>query len=192
MMGRMARYPSLTPYLGPTACYDKQIDPEQLLRRLAYGRATPMLRPRQRLTTVFFARLLDAMANAHVVLVKITQSESGAYSIARRLRAELPPESFGVTVDFDPAHGDWNVLVFNQVPMEMRVIRPREPDGEVWIGPREVARVLRVTRDHAARIIDRAGVDTRRRGGRNERQIRQRDMAILANRKGRWRRRTRR
>lgn len=186
----MARFPSGTPYASPTHCYDEMIDPEQLLRRLAYGKAAPMLRPYQRMNGLFFGRLLDAMANAHVVLVKTARCEETVRKTARILRRELPPEAFGLAVDFDPGSGEWNLLVFNEVPIGLRTIRIRE-QGDVWIGPREVARVLKVTPSHAARIIDRTGVRQRRTGGCLERQIRQQDLVILANRKGRWRKRTR-
>lgn len=176
-------------YPGPTV--GMEIDPDELLRQLAYGSRKPMLRPRQRINGLFFARLLDEMSQHHTVLVRTTLSASGAHRLARRLREELPSDAFGIHVDYVPRLEEWNVLVFHQIPREMRVPRRRDEDGNVWIGTQEVARVLKLSRFQARRVIDSAPVETRRVGGRSERQIRQRDLAILANRPRRWRHRTR-
>lgn len=176
-------------YPGPTV--GLEMDPEALLRQLAYGGRKPMLRPRQKLNGLFFARLMDEMAAHHTVLVRSTRTESGAYKVARALLAELPEEVFGVHVDYDPRSGEWHVLVFHQIPVELRIPRKRDDAGDIWVGPREVARVLRLSMDHARHVIDTSGVEVRRRGGRLERQIRQQDLVLLANRPGRWRRRAR-
>lgn len=184
-----ARLPADITYPGPT--YNMDISPDDLLRRLAYGQRRPMLMPHQRITGHFFARLLDEMANSHTQLIKVYRHSGSAYRLAADLRDELPVEAFGVHVDFDPRAETWNVLVFHQIPPEMRTPRRREPDGHVWIGPREVARVLKLSPDRASAVIDASGVPVRRVGGRNERQIRQRDLVILANRPRRWRHRTR-
>jgi hypothetical protein len=176
-------------YPGPTV--GLEMDPEALLRQLAYGGRTPMLRPRQRLSGLFFARLIDEMAAHHTVLVRTTKTEAGAYKVAKALGRELPEEAFGVHVDFDSRSREWHVLVFHQIPREMRVLRKRDPQGDIWVGPREVARVLKISMDHTRHVIDNSGLEVRRRGGRLERQIRQQDLVILANRPGRWRRRTR-
>ncbi len=167
------------------------IDPDDLLRRLAYGGRKPMLRPRQRIDGSLFARLLDEMANAHTLVVRQTMTDSGAHRTAVKLRAELPPEAFGVYVDYDPRMECWNVIVYHQVPRELRIPRKRDEHGNIWIGPREVGRVLRITPDQAGRVMDASGCEVRRVGGRSERRIRQSDLAVLANRKGRWQRRTR-
>lgn len=178
-----------TAYLGPTV--GLEIDPDELLRQLAYGGRKPMLLPRQRLNGLFFARLMDEMAVHHTVLVRTTLTEAGAYKVARSLRDELPEQAFGVHVDFNLRAGEWHVLVFHQIPREMRVPQKREPDGQIWIGTREVARALRISTDMAALAMDKAGLEVRRVGGRKARQIRQQDLVLLANRPGRWRRRTR-
>jgi len=177
-----------TAYLGATV--GMEIDPDELLRQLAYGGRTAMLRPRQRITGLFFARLIDEMAAHHTVLVRTCFSESGGHRVARTLREELPAEAFGVAVDCDRRTGVWNVLVFHQIPREMRVPRRRDPEGHVWVGPREVARALQLSQIQARRVMDASGLEIRRRGGRMERQIRQRDLVILANRPRRWRHRT--
>lgn len=184
-----ARKPSNTAYPGPTV--GMELDPDDLLRQLAYGGRRPMLAPRQRINGLFFARLMDEMSNHHTVLVRVCLSASGAHRVARTLRDELPEKVFGVHVDHDRRLDQWNVLVFHAMPKEMRVARRRDPDGHVWVGPREVARVLRITPGQASRVIDAAGIEVRRTGGRNERHVRQRDLAVLASRKGRWRYRTR-
>lgn len=178
-----------TAYPGPTV--GMEIDPNELLRRLAYGGRQPMLRPRQRITGLFFARLLDEMSQHHTVLARQCLSESGAHRVARTLRDELPPESFGIAVDHDQRMGYWNVLVFHQIPRQMRVARERDPEGHVWIGPKEVARVLQLSIDQARVVMDTGGVEVRRVGAGSVRQIRQRDLAVLANRPRRWRHRTR-
>lgn len=185
----MARKTGGTAYPGPTV--GLEMDPDALLRQLAYGGRTPMLRPRQKLNGLFFARLIDQMAAHHTVLVRTTLTESGAHKVARALRAELPEETFGVHVDFEPRTCEWHVLVFHQIPIELRILRKRDTQGDIWVGPREVARVLRLSMDHTRHVIDTSGVEVRRRGGRLERQIRQQDLMILANRPGRWQRRTR-
>lgn len=150
-----------------------------------------MLRPRQRIDGAFFARLLDEMSNAHTLLVRTTTTESAAYKAARTLRDELPVEAFGVYVDHDERAGDWHVVVYHQLPKDLRVAQRRDNQGHVWIGPKEVARVLRISPDHASFVMDHSGLEVRRVGGRLERRIRQQDLVILANRKGRWRHRTR-
>lgn len=185
------RYPKSTPYLGPAANYDAQIEPEQLLRRLAYGKAAPMLAPYKRVDDRFFARLIDGLSNSHVVLVKCLATQRGAYRCAADIRPELPPERFGIYVDFDPEHKDWNVLVFNKVTPEMKAAAPVREGRDIWVGPKEVARVLRITQNHAAVVMDRSGLPVRRVGGNRRRQIRQSDLVVLANRPGQWRRRTR-
>jgi hypothetical protein len=185
----MARFPGGSGYVGPTHCYDDMMDPDQLLRRLAYGKAPPMLKPWQRADDRFYARFLDAVANAHVVLVKTYRHSTRAYKFAAGLRAELPAERFGIYTDFDPVHEDWNVLVYNRITPEMMRTPPPDVRGDVWIGSGQVARVLGVTPNHAAVLMDKSGVPMRRVGGRMARQIRQQDLVILANRKGAWRHR---
>jgi len=180
-----ARLPADITYPGPT--YNMDISPDDLLRRLAYGQRRPMLMPRQRLSGHFFARLLDEMSNSHTQLIKILGTSGAAYRCAQQLREELPEEAFGVHVDYERHTRSWNVLVFHQIPREMRIPRKRDDRGDIWIGPREVARVLRITPVHASAVIDKSGVEVRRVGGRLERQIRQRDLAVLANRPRRWR-----
>lgn len=183
------RFPAGIAYPGPT--YAMDINPDDLLRRLAYGERRPMLLPHQRVSGHFFARLLDEMCNSHTQLIKVMKTSGGAYRLAAHLRAELPMSVFGVHVDYDPRPQTWNVIVFHQIPPEMRIPRKRDPEGHVWIGPKEVARVLKISPEHASWVMDRAGVEVRRRGGRLERQIRQQDLVVLANRPKRWRRRTR-
>jgi hypothetical protein len=189
-MAKARKASGIRAYAGPTV--GMEIDPDELLRQLAYGSRKPMLRPRQRITGLFFGRLLDEMAHHHTVLVRTCLSESGAHRVARTLREELPSDAFGIHVDYVPRLNEWNVLVFHQIPREIRVPRRRDEDGDVWVGPREAARVLQLSMDQARNVIDSAsGIEVRRVGGRCERQIRQRDLAVLANRPRRWRRRTR-
>lgn len=184
------RFPAGNTILYPGPTYAMDLHPDDLLRRLAYGERRPMLLPHQRIGGYFFARLLDEMANSHTQLIKVLGSPAAAYRCARILREELPPEAFGVHVDPDPRRGTWNVIVFHQIPPEMRMPRRRDPDGNVWIGPREVARVLRISKVQAVRVIDASGVPVRRVGGRLERRIKQQDLVVLANRPRRWRHRT--
>jgi hypothetical protein len=185
------RFPAGNSILYPGPTYAMDLHPDDLLRRLAYGERRPMLMPHQRIGGHFFARLLDEMANSHTQLIKVLGSPAAAYRCAKILREELPAQAFGVHVDHDPRAGTWNVLVFHQIPPEMRVPRRRDPEGNIWIGPKEVARVLRLSQDQAVRVIDASGVPVRRVGGRSERRIRQQDLVILANRPRRWRHRTR-
>lgn len=187
-MSKARKASGIGAYPGPTV--GMEIDPDELLRQLAYGGRKPMLQPRQRITGLFFGRLLDEMAQHHTVLVRTTLSASGAHRIARKLREELPSDAFGIHVDYVPRLAEWNVLVFHQIPREMRVPRRRDPEGNIWIGPNEVARVLKLSRLQARRVIDSAPVEVRRVGGRMERRIRQQDLAVLANRPRRWRHRT--
>jgi hypothetical protein len=187
----MTRFPAGNSILYPGPTYAMDLHPDDLLRRLAYGEKRPMLRPHQRLGGHFFARLLDEMSNSHTQLIKSLGSAPAAYRCARMLREELPAQAFGVHVDHDPRTGTWNVLVFHQIPREMRVPRLRDRDGHIWIGPKEVARVLRVSTSQASRIMDTSGVPVRRTGAGAVRSIRQQDLVILANRPRRWRHRTR-
>lgn len=192
-MTRSARFPTGTPYVGPTMCYDNQIEPDQLLRRLAYGRAAPLLKHRDRLDADFYGRLLDGLANAHVVLVKAAASEKSAHYSASRIKAELPPERFSISVMEDPEHEEWMVLAYNNVPMELRRLPMKYVErGPNWIGIAEVARVLQVSKDRARAVVLSSPVKTRRTGGRMEIMMRQRDLPILVNRPRRWRKRRRR
>lgn len=187
----MARFPLGTGYAGPNHCYDDMIDPEQLLRRLAYGYAAPLLGWRKRMDDVFFGRLLDALANSHAVLVKASPAEQTCRNVAARLRVELPADLFSVGVLYAPEREEWLVMAYNRVPKDLRRPPVRDAGGTRWIGTREVARVLNVHPTHAARVMASGVVRARRDGGRNEIQIRQQDLVVLANRPKRWRRRAR-
>lgn len=173
-----ARLPGGTGYPGVT--FGMDIDPDELLRRLAYGSRKPLMTPWQRFDAHFANRLLAEMTNSHTVLVKQLTTSTGAYKAARALRAELPPEGIGVFVDNDKTTGRWNVIAFHHIPIERRL--PPEPDakGEVWIGLHEVARVLHIGKDYARLVVHRSGIPIQRRGGRNELRIRQQDLAVLA------------
>lgn len=188
----MARYPVGTPYIGPTMNYDSQIDPDQLLRRLAYGRPAPLLARGQRVDPPFWGRLLDGLANSHAVLVRVVGTEQGAGYTARMLRAELPADRFAVGVHRDrEMYGeDWHVIVYNLV----KVTRPLpkrfgEQERAEWIPVSEVARVLKLTPRGARMVIRRCQVPYREVGAGGVLYIRQSDLAVLANRPGRWRKR---
>ena len=184
------RFPAGTPYVGPSMCYDDQIEPDQLLRRLAYGKAAPLLPHYGRMDGRFFGRLLDALSNAHVVLVKTSTAESTARSVATALKRELPAKLYDVAVDHDPEAGEWNVMAFNRIPIQMREQVTRYvSQGPVWINMREAARVLRISPSRAREVVLASPIKHRRQGARNEIMIRQRDLPILANRPRRWRKR---
>ena len=187
---RMTRFPSGTPYLGPTANYDEQIDPDQLLKRIVYGRPRPLLPYRARMDGPFFGRLTDALSNAHAVLVKIAANRSTASHVAVQLRKELPADLFSVAVRYDEDQGDWEVIAYNRIRREVmrRAIRFTE-GGQEWITMKEAARILKVTPNRASVLVKERGLRHRRVGGRNQILIRQRDLPLLANRSGRWKKR---
>lgn len=182
------RFPSGTPYMGPAVNYDAvSMTRDEMVARLAYGKPRPMLRPRQRMTSEFFGRLLTQLANSHVALVKICASEGGAKCAATALRKELGVERYEVGIRQDPdlpMDDEWFVLVYNRItktlqePSYMRWFTPTE----AWVDMQEAARVLRCSREHAGRLAHRYGVETRRDGGRNQILIQQSDLLLLANR----------
>lgn len=183
--------------MGPSMCYDEMMEPEQLLRRLAYGRAAPMLGPWGRMDARFFGRLLDNLSNAHAVIVKAAGSTASAYYTAARLREELPPDAVAIGVLEAPERGEWLVMAYNVVPYERRrpVVReapdPAAPNAvrDHWVGLREVARVLRLTEPQARNVLRSAPVEVRREGGRRAMMVRQSDLPVLINRPNRWKRR---
>lgn len=183
------RFPEDTPYIGPTMCYDDMIDQDQLLRRLAYGRAAPLLGPWGRLDAPFFGRLLDQLANSHAVIVKAAGHRVTCAKIAAKLRAELPPERFSVGVLEAPERGEWLVMAYNNVPWEASPPHRFHPRGDNWVSMAEVSRVLRIGHRQAVNVVKGSGVETRRTGGRSEIMVRQSDLVILANRPRRWKRR---
>jgi hypothetical protein len=186
------RFPTDTPYVGPTMCYDEQIDQEQLLRRLAYGMAAPLLGPWGRIDAPFLGRLLDQLANSHAVIVKAGKNRTAAAKIAARLRAELPAERFSLGVLEAPERDQWLVMAYNNVPWDAERPTRFTPNGANWVGMKEVARVLRVGHRQAVNVVKASGVETRRNGGRSEIMVRQSDLVLLANRPRRWQRRKRR
>lgn len=188
------RYPRGTVYQGPHANYDRLISPEANLSRIVYGLPRPMLKPGQHRDDAFYGRLFDELANAHAALVKIYRTESGARSFARRLRPDLAGGLYTVGVKQDednPKSDEWMVIVYNRVTMQLR--EPawmRQPEARSdWLSVREAARILGVTRQHAGRMMTQ--VHHVRTGGRREIMIHRNDLLVLANRPGRWRRRTR-
>lgn len=182
------RFPSGTPYMGPAVNYDAvSMTQDEMVQRLAYGKPRPMLKPRQRMTSEFFGRLLTQLANSHVALVKVVGTERSAYRAARTLREEIGVERYEVGVRQDPdlpMEDEWYVLVYNRItkslqePGYMKWFTPTD----VWVDTQEAARVLRCTADHARKLAHRYGVPTRRDGGRNQVLIRQQDLLLLANR----------
>ena len=182
------RFPSGTPYMGPAYSYDHvSMTQDEMIARLAYGKPRPMLRPRQRMTSEFFGRLLTQLANSHVALVKVCGSEGGARCAARVLRAELAVDRYEVGVRQDPdlpMDDEWYVLVYNRItkslqePSYMKWFTPTEQ----WVDTQEAARVLRCTTDHARKMAARYGLETKRTGGRNQILMRQSDLLMLANR----------
>lgn len=191
------RYPRGTPYQGPLTSYDNQVSSDSFLSRAVYGRPAPLLAPGKHCDEDFYGRLLDELANSHVALVRVYTRESSAYSCAYRLRPELPAEFYAVGVKEDPDYpGEWMVLAYNRVTRAMKEPEWSKPSVErrgrpKWLGSKEVARRLGISKVHAHRLMTQAAITTRRQGGRNEIQIRQSDLVVLANRKGRWQRRTR-
>lgn len=192
------RYPVGTPYQGPVGNYDDQINADAFLRRVAYkARPAPLLAHRQRRNSAFYGRLIEELANAHAVLVKECSSPSTAAHCATVLRREIATELYEVAVREDVEHrpGEivWLVVVYNRVIMQLHEPGwmshlPGQPD---WVGMKEVARVLGVTQGHASRLVSGSGCECRRVGGRNEIMIHRRELSAMANRRGRWRRRTR-
>ena len=182
------RFPSGTPYMGPSVNYDAiSMTQEEMIHRLAYGKPRPMLRPRQRMTSDFFGRLLAQLANSHAALVKVCSSEGGAKCAATVLRREIGIERYEVGVRQDPdlpMDDEWYVLVYNRItktlqePSYMKWFTPTD----VWVDTQEAARVLRCTTDHARKLAHKYGVPTKRDGGRNQVFIRQSDLLMLANR----------
>lgn len=186
----MNRYPAGTGYVGPTANYDEQITPDQLLRRLVYGIAAPMLRPSQRPTMQFYGHLLEELSNAHAVIVKACASRAAAHYNVRLLREELPSDLFVVQVLHAPERGEWLVMAYNRITKAaMKPPKQFVPYGAVWVDMEQVARILGVTRRQAINIALKSGVITQRRTGRNTLYVMQRDLPILANRARRWERR---
>lgn len=174
--------------MGPSVNYDAvSMTQEEMIHRLAYGKPMPMLRPRQRMDTPFFGRLLTQLANSHVALVKILGTERSAYRAARTLREELAVDRYEVGVKQDPdlpMDDEWYVLVYNRItktlqePSYMKWFTPTE----TWVDMQETARVLRCTSKHATYMAHHYGVPIRRVGGRNQVLIRQSDLLMLANR----------
>lgn len=191
------RYPRGTPYQGPLASYDEQVSPDSFLSRAVYGRPEPLHRHGKHRDEAFYGRLLDELANAHAALVAVYTSQSSALSFAKRLRPELPAELYRVGVKDDPDYpGEWMVIAYNRVTRSLKEPEWSKPNPERrgrprWLGSKEVAKRLGISPVQAARVMARSGVPVRRRGGRNELQVKQSDLVVLANRPGRWKRRTR-
>jgi hypothetical protein len=184
----MERFPSGAPYMGPAFNYDAvSMTQDEMIQRLAYGRPRPMLRERQQMTSEFFGRLLNQVANSHVALVKIVGSQRSAYRAARTLREELAVEHYEVGVRQDPdipRDDEWFVLVYNRVTRQLQepgYMKWATPTEE-WVSTREAASILRCTTDHARKLAHKFGIETRRDGGRNQVLIRQQDLPLLANR----------
>lgn len=188
----MTRFPTGTPYVGPTMCYDDQIEPEQLLRRIIYGMPAPLLGHRDRMGPSFWGKLVDGLSNSHAVVVKITRHEQVARNIAAQLRKELPEDLYSIGVLPAPELGEWRVLAYNKVPVEVRR-KPIKygPRGPNWITVTEVARILKISKRQVHNVIAATAVEQKRKGARNELLIKQSDLVILANRPGRWRNRKR-
>lgn len=188
----MPRFPVGTPYVGPSMCYDDQIEPEQLLRRLAYGRAAPLLGRYGRLDAPFFGKLFDALANQHAVLVKSSPHRRTCEHVVTKLRAELPAALYAVGVLEAPERDEWLVMVYNRVPADAKV-PPRRTDGGMGlVSAREAARVLGLTLDYTRELIKAAPIEHKRIGGRREIHVRQCDLVVLANRPHQRRRRKKR
>lgn len=189
------RYPRGTPYQGPTANYDHLISPEQNLARVAYGLPRPLLAPGARMDSAFYGRLLDELANAHAVLVKICGTQGTAKNVASRLRPELPSELYEIGVkqdEDDPRPDVWLVIAYNRVSRSLirpSWMNPTTPSGDQWVDVKEAAYVLGISRSHVHYLIDRYGLETRISGGRREHHIRRGALLRLANRPGRWQRR---
>lgn len=189
----MPRMPAGTPYMGPSACYDDMIEPDQLIRRLAYGRPAPLLRPFEQIITPFWGKLLDALSNQHAVLIRVYRNRASAGPLVKKLREELPADRFAVhvTQDRDLYGDDWHVIVYNVIRVkdpQPRRLSAQERKAQ-WVGTAHVSRILKLDRDGTRKAIALAGIETRRTGGRNEIMIRQSDIPKLVTRPGRWRKR---
>lgn len=168
--------------------YDDHMEPEQLLRRLAYGRAAPLLPHMARMDYKFFGRLIDALSNQHAVLVK-QGAERTCRNYAARLKEELPADLYAVGVLEAPERNAWLLMVYNRIVPELRYPPDRDATGTDWVGLPEVARMLRITYQQARTVVHRSNIPVRREGGRSIIKVRQRDLVILANRPRRWKRR---
>lgn len=189
------RYPRGTPYQGPTANYDRVTSPEQNLARVVYGLPRPLLAPYQRMDATFFGRLLDELANAHAVLVKICGSYGSARTFASKLRPELPSDLYQVGVkqdEDDPRPNVWLVIVYHRITMSLvrpSWMNPSTLDGDQWIDVKEAAYVLGLREQQTRDLIHQHGIPHRVVGGRRKIEIRRGTLLRLANRPGRWKRR---
>lgn len=191
------RYPRGTPYQGPVSNYDGQVSAEAFLGRVVYGRPAPLLAPRKHADEPFYGRLLDELANAHAALVRVNQSQGAAYHFANKLRKELPAELYSVGVKEDPdTPGEWLVLAYNRVTRSLSKpawMDPPEPytQGRIrWVGTKQVAAILGVSRGQANRVILKSGIEYRREGGKGVIKVKHADVSRLANRHRRWQHRS--
>lgn len=168
--------------------YDDHMEPEQLLRRLAYGRAAPLLPYRAQADARFYGRLIDALSNQHAVLVK-QGAERTCRNLAARLKEELPADLYAVGVLEAPERDAWLLMVYNRVIPELRYPPQRDATGTAWVGMPEISRMLQLSYRQTHTVVKRSGIEIRREGGRGIIKVRQRDLVILANRPGRRRKR---
>lgn len=206
------RFPAGVPYQGPTANYDEQIETDALIQRLVYGIAAPLLGHRQRITVAVIRRLMEEMANSHVVVIAVHRKWDGAASVRRRLRPYVPDDVVELTTEYVATVGAYVTFARNVVDARMvaetvgeitvarqraaRGERPRSPRSEPLkitpgvrspddlIGHSEIARCLNVPSRHVRRLLieHTEGIEVVRRGAGEWRYIYRRDLPILASR----------
>lgn len=190
------RYPRGTPYQGPTANYDRLTSPAQNLARVVYGLPRPLLMPRQRMDAAFYGRLLDELANSHAVLVKVCSTYGFGRKFATQLRKELPGDLYEVGVkqnEDDPRPDEWLIIVYNRVTQRLlrpSWMNPMTPEGDQWVDVKEAAHVLGLRLQQTRDLIHQYDIPRRYVGGRRKIEIRRSALLRLANRPGRWKKRS--
>lgn len=196
------RYPKEMSYQGPRVLYDDQIDPDDLVRRLVYGRPKPMLGDHERIVYGFYGRLMENLANGHAVLLKEARDSSTAYRLTKTIREEMGDTAYEYAVippkDRRDPNGRWLVMMYNRVtpnevggpPVGRQWHEEFNRPVSEWVDTREAARILGVSVSYAGTLAREAGVtDTRRYGGQRRMLIRRDALPMLANRPRRHKRR---
>jgi hypothetical protein len=141
----------------------------------------------------FWGQLVDELANAHCVLVKVFASESAGRVFACHLKKELP-ERFSVETKQnpdDPKEDYWMVFVYNVMAREMRDRELMSNTPSEYVSTDEASRILSVTPRRVRHLIHEKKVRTKivEVGfGQNPTLILREDLVILANRH-RWKHR---
>jgi len=196
------RYPAGVAYQGPRVLYDDQIKPDDLVRRLVYGRPKPMLTDGEQMRYGFYGRLMENLANGHAVLIKECKFRTRAHQLAKQIREEMGDTAFEYVVvppdDPDGPDPRWSLLMYNKVtpnevggpPVGRQWHEEFNRPVSEWVDTREAARILGVSVSYAGTLAREAGVtDTRRYGGQRRMLIRRDALPMLANRPRRHKRR---